>query len=174
MKIPKLLICPFILFLFQNSLFSDNFFGWMITTTDVELTSFKAKYMNDRLVILWHTGIENGVIGFNIYGATNNNDFFLINDRIINSKGNYSFYSYVGDVSDVIEIKLQVVDYDNHSFFSEPLIVERSYTESLPISSTVLMREYGDSEGCSSSGNGNVFLILFIIIFVFKRLNRIG
>ena len=77
--------------------------SWGDMSLPVTLTDFSAFYENEKVMISWTTESELENLGFNLYRSTNSNDqFSMINDRLIPGAGNSSSrheYTYTdGDI----------------------------------------------------------------------------
>jgi len=129
-----------------NNVYGDDGSGWTLesstpgymnsgqTDTDVslpiELSSFKAKYIDGKVILTWTTASEIDNAGFNIYKSMRNQqNFQKINSKLIPGSGTTSNqHTYTFKDNQVIEglqyyYKIQDVSYSGETEFSEAISV---------------------------------------------------
>ena len=161
-----------------NGYDSDQTSDWQVVeetpgTTDVEIEYMKAYYKDGVTIIKWRSAHEVGVVGYNVYGGTYGK-FHRLNREIIYSKGDNSTYSFTYE-GKVEIVRLEIVEYGNHSYFFKPLRVideainsDKNYQPERLIPCAT---DSSKSPGCSEGGadSPEIFLILFLFLPYFFR-----
>lgn len=119
--------------------------GWMLLLlalvslvfADAVITEFQAEPSQNRIIITWKTGEENGVQVFVVERSTNNKDFSAIGE--VAPKGSNSTYEFIdenfSEAKTVFYYRLQIKNKDG----------SHQFTDSLPVIPTIssLTRTWG-------------------------------
>ena len=145
-------------------------------TTALKLSMFKAERDSDGINVNWMSLWEVGVIGFNIYGSVDGKLYEKLNNKIINSKGDMSYYRFKADNMKIKFVKLQIVEYGNHIYFVSSIEVDAVSTNHINNSNVkngdILLVSHnnsiGTSSGCSSTGYMNFWFLILVFPFIIK------